>query len=464
MRSLRTIFSKGLYYGVAGRLTRGYLHQLRKAFGRRSRLQWQPPERVRQRQFARLQRLIRHACRNVPYYRRLHAEGSFPEELTSLDQMASIPALTKRAIMADPDALVADTADREALLPKRSGGSSGELVHFFMSEAAVIESSAAEMWARALAGYRWGDPVVTLWGSHFDEESHETLLQRLHAYGRNSEMLIADHVSEARLAEMAARLSAFRPALLVGYVSLLTELAKYLEDIGAGRPGYPTAGIATAAEPLSDAQRHLLEEVFGRPVFDRYGAREVGLIATECDRHAGLHIDCENIWVDLDPCPKAGPGTSRLLVTKLCEFGFPLVRYELGDYTTGRLGECSCGRGCPTIDGLIGRQISKVLRRDGSVVTGEVFIAFLDFQPIRSYRVVQEADYAVRVEVVPDSRYDESAEAKILAQMKELLGDLPVEIRCCRHIERTVSGKLLPIISRASRPQLRSVPTDGVRT
>ena len=449
MGALRTLFSKALYYGALPRVTGGYLHELRKAFGVMSRMQWLSAQQLRERQLEKLRRLMRHAARNVPYYRQLHAQGDFPDELTHVDQMTSVPVLTKQAIMAEPDALIAETTGKDALLPKRSGGSTGELLHFFMSERAVIQSNAAEMWGRSLAGYRWGDPVASLWGSHFDGEVHASLMDRFHAYGRNLEMIIADHVTESRLTEMAARLKRFRPVLLTGYVSLLTELARHLEDVGDSGPGYPLAGIITAAEPLSRAQRDLLGRVFGRPVFDRYGTREVGLVATECERHRGLHVDVENIWVDLDPYPQAGPGLSRILVTKLCEFGFPLIRYELGDYSTGQFAECSCGRGSPTIDGLIGRQISNIFKTDGTLVTGEVFIAFLDFQPLRSYRVVQEADYSVRVDVVPQPDYDETAESKILTQMREFLGDLPVEIRRCPEIERTAAGKLLPIISRA---------------
>ena len=50
------------------------------------------------------------------------------------------------------------------------------------------------------------------------------------------------------------------------------------------------AGIMTSAESIYPEQRALIARVFRAPVFDRYGSREAGNMAWECDHHRGLHV------------------------------------------------------------------------------------------------------------------------------------------------------------------------------
>ncbi len=450
MARVRTFLAHHLYWRMAA-CWPGFLGQVRQALGTRQWRQWRSPELIRDRQLARLRRLIRHAVRHVPYYRRLHAAGSFPDWMEQLEDMADVPVLTKSTVVACPEDFLADNADRAALMPRRSGGSTGQVLHFYVSPRAAAQSVASEIWADGLAGYRPGDPILSLWGSHFDHSHAATVRQRLAHYLQNRETVISDHMDDDRLAEMCTRLAMFQPTVLLGYLSALVELAGYLRRTGrlpAHRPG----GIISAAEPLTVPKRHLLTETFGCPVFNRYGARETGLIAMECDRHRGLHLDCESLWVDLVACPD-DEQTCRVVATKLHEFAMPLIRYDLGDYTSTGLGRCDCGRGSPTIDAIRGRRISILRRRDGSGVAGEAFMALLDHQPLRSYRVVQQADYSVRIEVVADHGLDRAAKARILRQVRRLVGSgLPVRIEALASIPVPASGKSLPVVSRVPAP------------
>ena len=58
-----------------------------------------------------------------------------------------------------------------------------------------------------------------------------------------------------------------------------------------------------SAEVLLPENRTIIEEVFRGKVFDRYGCREVSVIASECDRHIGRHVDGEALIVEIDPIP-----------------------------------------------------------------------------------------------------------------------------------------------------------------
>ena len=57
---------------------------------------------------------------------------------------------------------------------------------------------------------------------------------------------------------------------------------------------------------LEPDDRLLLEEVFGCPVFNRYGCREVSVIASECPAHSGLHVMAEGLYLEIETPRRPG--------------------------------------------------------------------------------------------------------------------------------------------------------------
>jgi len=49
---------------------------------------------------------------------------------------------------------------------------------------------------------------------------------------------------------------------------------------------------------LLEPERKVIEEVFGCRVTNRYGCEEVGLIASECEQHQGLHLNVDHLVVE----------------------------------------------------------------------------------------------------------------------------------------------------------------------
>ena len=99
----------------------------------------------------------------------------------------------------------------------------------------------------------------------------------------------------------------FKPRIIQAYARSLAPFARFLRERGL-KPPRPNA-IVTSAEVLDPADRQMIEEVFGSPVFNRYGCREVGVIASECPAHWGLHVAAEGLLIEVvrgnDP---VGPG------------------------------------------------------------------------------------------------------------------------------------------------------------
>jgi phenylacetate-CoA ligase len=62
---------------------------------------------------------------------------------------------------------------------------------------------------------------------------------------------------------------------------------------------WKSRSIVATAEGLMPGQRELLETVLTREVFNSYGAREVMNIASECERHEGMHLSWDNLRTEV---------------------------------------------------------------------------------------------------------------------------------------------------------------------
>jgi len=176
--------------------------------------------------------------------------------------------------------------------------------------------------------------------------------------------------------------------------------ARYLDQ--RGLKAYRPCSIVTSAEGLEPDERALVERVFGCPVFNRYGCREVSVLASECPAHTGLHVMAEGLLVEIEtPQGPAGPGEmGSILITDLLNDGMPLVRYRIGDLGSWAPGECPCGRGLPTLERIWGRAYDFVGTPDGRRYHGEFFMyLFEDLRRanagVQGFQVTQDGDVLV---------------------------------------------------------------------
>ena len=99
----------------------------------------------------------------------------------------------------------------------------------------------------------------------------------------------------------------------------------------------------------------------------------MSLIACQCERHAGLHVNADGLyveilWPDGSPCEPGKPG--RVVVTDLLNHAMPILRYEVGDMACWAGRDCSCGRGLPLLEKIEGRVADYVVTPNGEWVSG----------------------------------------------------------------------------------------------
>jgi phenylacetate-CoA ligase len=217
------------------------------------------------------------------------------------------------------------------------------------------------------------------------------------------------------------------PELIISYAQAIYELAQFAEHEQLSIR--PQKAILTSAGTLHPFMRQKIEAIFQCKVFNRYGSREVGDIACECEIHNGLHVfpwGCYVEVVDQDgnPVPKGVEGD--ILVTSLANKAMPLVRYAIGDRGILSLDEtCACGRRGVKFHKISGRNVDAFRMADGTLVDGEYFTHLLYFRDwVKKFQVIQEDYQTVVYKIVGTPSDDKSDEyAEIIQKTQKLMGD-----------------------------------------
>jgi phenylacetate-CoA ligase len=165
-----------------------------------------------------------------------------------------------------------------------------------------------------------------------------------------------------------------------------------------------------------------------------------------------LHNKIEILNDDLEPSEPDQPG--KIYITTLNNFSMPLIRYDIGDM--GVLSSeqtCSCGRGWPLIQKVIGRHIETFTTKDGRKIPGEFFIHFVGVvynkNFVKRFQVVQkDYDYILVKLVVLDAEKFEEHKTDIISAIQRVMGqDCKVEFQYVEDIKPTATGKYLYTLS-----------------
>ena len=411
--------------------------------------QWLTPEQIATLQWQRLQRLLEHCEREVPYYRRRWRElGITVADIRNLDDYARLPLLTKADIRQHFDELKADSW-RERLLYKATGGSTGDPMRFGYTRESY-ERRTAVMWrGYDWAGSRMGRRTLFLWGGAVGEPSRlQQFKDRVYNAAFARHVLNSFNMTEANMAGFADAIDRYRPQVIVGYVGPLVRLAQWL--IAQGRRIHAPQSIIGAAEALHEFQREIIEQAFGCPAYNTYGCREFMLIASECERREGLHVNADHLVVELQrPAHASGEEPGEVVITDLFNYGMPFVRYLNGDVATASSHVCSCGRGLPLLQRVDGRLLDAIRTPAGHLLPGEFFPHMLkDVPGLLRFQVVQRRLDRLDLSLVRGAGFDESSLAYIRRELAKVVGD-SLELHChyVDEIPLTPSGKWRVCIS-----------------
>jgi phenylacetate-CoA ligase len=424
-----------------------FLHQLRLE-------QFYSAVETRELQSRRLEKLLLHAYRTVPYYARtLEQSGVIRDGVVRLGLFGRIPPLERAQIQDRDPQLVSSTANLRSSVWYASGGSTGMPAQVLLDRTTQAWFLAVQMFFDSWTGYHSGERRALLWGSERDLfQGSETFRTHLGRWLRNELILNAFRMDFERMRRYLRMLDEYRPALLVGYADCMFELARLAE-----REHIPVRGpgaIMSAAGTLYPEMRATLERVFQSPIFDRYGCREVGDVACEDQTHAGLVVCNPTHYVEIirpngEPCAPGEPG--EVLLTLLVNYSMPIIRYRIGDLGAWASGPTSSVTPWPVLQHIEGRKSDAFLRSDGGVVSPFLFVHIVGVVMnrgwVHKYQIVQEALDDFRILIVPsDGDLQASAHepefADIASKLQNAVGlGCRVRFELVPTIEPSPSGK-----------------------
>lgn len=404
---------------------------------------WEQAERIeksslveiQQLQQEKIQKLLIHAVRTVPYYR-----DWFARKGCSLDglSISDFPILTKADFRGRVESFISDTCSKRKLFFSRTSGSTGEPFGFYKTKAS-FDYTYATLW-RGLARYEIhpGDKRVLIKG--IDEVPQQTYAKRIcrAIYGKLNRCIVVDAhflgVSEDHVLTEIQRVMKYGPVYFHGYASSIYLLAKTIEERQINLGDLKLKAIVTESEKCHDFQRKCMERVFRCRVIENYGCVEFGMIAQPAV-DGTLCLNEDHVFVETTDSGEA-------VLTNLDEYGFPLIRFKNGDLLS--IGPPHNMLPYRTVIGLDGRVAEAIKLPGGGQLQGYIVMYPISKHMgwIKAYQIHQITMDLLVLRFVVDRPLPDEIRLQILREMQEIVGAaVNVEIEIVDSIPLSKSGK-----------------------
>ncbi len=391
--------------------------------------------------------IVAYHKKHNPFYKKLTAQ--LPN-----NDWNSLPVLTKTDLQQPLAQRLSDGFTPKNIYVNKTSGSSGHPFVF-----AKDKMCHALSWASFMDRYDWyGLDINTsrqarFYGIPLDFVGYRK--ERLKDWiGKRFRFPVFD-LSDNKLDNVLKKFETSPFDYLNGYTSSIVLFAKYLKQrkviLKDVCPSLK-ACIVTS-EMLFDSDKQLMEEQFGLPIINEYGASELGLIAFQ-NREGKFQVDNELLFVEiLDddnlPVPDGTPG--NIVITSLYNKAHPFIRYAIGDMGTLSQKE---NLKYPVLEKLIGRTNDIARLPSGKVVPGLTFYyvtksVIEEDGNVSEFIIEQTALDTFKIIYKAKKQLTASEEETIIkATYKYLEDDLTVIFEKVAVMDRSNRGKLKQFVSK----------------
>lgn len=312
------------------------------------------------------QEIVAYHLQNNPFYADLVGQNSSPN-------WEDLPILTKANLQTTLQDRLSLPYKSKALYTNKTSGSSGTPFVF-----AKDKWSHAMTWASNKYRFGWYDIdfnssyQARFYGIPLDFVGYKK--ERFKDWlGKRYRFPIFD-LSDEVLANYLQHFRTKKFDYINGYTSAIVVFAKYLQQQNIVlRDICPSLKVCiVTSEMLFASDKILLENQFGIPIVNEYGASELDLIAFQ-NLENEWQVNAETLFVEiLDDQNQVVPnGTAgRVVITSLFNKAHPFIRYDIGDI--GALDEKSTIQK-PILKELIGRTNDVAVLPSGKKAAGLTF-------------------------------------------------------------------------------------------
>lgn len=386
-----------------------------------------------------LEKLLVHAIRNIPYYQSLSSSSKL--------KLTDFPVLTKVLIKENTDRLLWHPEQKHELICEKSSGSSGVQGQVFMSRKEQSKVQAAQTMLWEWAGYYIGKSMLQT-GMTLNRGIVKAIKDALF----RTRYVSAFGLEEKEVEHVLQSLRDGSCPTFGGYASSLYVYAEVAakKDIQSVR----FKSVISWGDKMFSHYRTLIEKRFHTKVFDTYGTTEGFMIAGQKDLEY-YYILSPQVYleiVDRDGNEVPDGQMGYVLVTSLDAYEMPLIRYYLGDLAV-KLPRSNYPQhrdlNFPLLERIVGRDTDIVRTPSGKSMIVHFFTAIFEHLPeIKQFRIVQKELSSLIVEYIQSENFDPSAlntiQEKIQLYLKE---DFPVHFVQVYEIPVSPSGKPQIIVS-----------------
>jgi len=392
-----------------------------------------------------LQRVLQVAWQ-APFYRQVFYTVGITPNLPPFEALKKLPFLSKETLRTHAQDLLSQNPPSKGTMVFKSSGTTGTPTEiYYTPEFHALELAVPE--ARNLS---WG---------HVNYHDRRVMfgVRKVCRYDQSKppfwrfspveNMAYASiyHLSPEFLPYYLEFLRVYRPAIIMGYPSALQTIAHYAL---ATNELPPAQAIITTSETVTTQARRALEAAWKCRVYDRYGAVEGCLFASQCE-YGRYHVCPEVGIIEIvdqngQPCPPNVLG--EVICTGLQNTLQPLIRYRIGDAARWSIEQsCSCGRAMPILEAVEGRFEDICYTPDGSQML-RFDTVFKGVENIREAQVVQDRLNLFTIYVVPTNGFDQHDVAQIKNNMVQHVGHIETRVKPVSSIARSPSGKFRAVI------------------
>lgn len=415
-------------------------------------------------QLQKLNNVLQYAYTWCQHYReKLDKAKIAPGEIRTLEDLKQLPPLTRQEVIEHHYRMVDSRYQSSILVAEQTKQGPGLPIYFarFRKHKLVRNvstgstgipttfyedgSTTALNWARELRVKRWYGLGPGAREARFARVSTEYLPNSKLLWARQllwHQLILPGMNLSDRDYELSLRkIQRFRPRILWGITTALTGFAAYVRRSKTDVVGWRPQLVITWAAPLYEHEKKLLTEVFGCPVTNIYGSREVGHVAALCPQ-GSLHINQEDFIVEIES--DNGPG--EILITPLDISPMPFLRYRIGDVGELARGDCPCGRSLQVLKSLLGRTGEVYITRDGQMIAPNfwcrMFMLGRQSQTVERFQVVYQKNGSIHFRIVRKPNYSAETEADLRRFLaKNFSSDMRFKFEYVGEIKPEPSGK-----------------------
>jgi phenylacetate-CoA ligase len=324
------------------------------------------PEELSRWQLERVSLLVDNVYATNKFYHRLYKSVGFRSgDILSWNDFDSLPTIDKNDIIENFELLTASNAlGSEEFYVSRTSGSSGQIVTRYQDEAYIDHKMLLYLryWEQLLGRERL--PHEWLYEIYLQPPPFTSLEDNFPVF-----TVSLDCPPEIALEHMRR----MRPVVLTTFPSYLLRMSECPVDLSE----LGIALIVTNSEGSTKAERELISDRLGVPVYDEYSSEELSFIAGQC-RHFQYHVVEDNVHVGvLHP---NSDGLGEIVVTGFMNTFLPFIRYRQGDLIqiNPNSGKCVCGSQFRTVDKFLGRADQCLQEKNGEYVTPDRIMSLYD--------------------------------------------------------------------------------------